>query len=138
MVAGTVRRSVAVAVTVLVLAGTAALVYLHGVSAFDLWSSGSPSESSGAFERGYVAYADITNYLPEIESSIPGVGLMSGLGPFITPWGLPLAMLAGLLVAWAVRRRAVRRLGGVTGDVLGALVEIATAATLLACTILTN
>ncbi|GAA4185680.1 hypothetical protein GCM10022252_16460 [Streptosporangium oxazolinicum] len=138
MVAGTVRRSVAVAVTVLALAGTAALVYLHGVGALDLWSSGPSSEPYGGFGEGYVAYADITNHLPVIEASTPGVGLMSGLGPFVTPWGLPLAMLVGLLVAWAVRRRAVRRLGGVTGDVLGALVEIATATTLLACTILTN
>ncbi|MCW2607980.1 MAG: hypothetical protein JWO60_2673, partial [Frankiales bacterium] len=33
---------------------------------------------------------------------------------------------AGLLVARAVRRHAVRRLEGVTGDVLGALVEVTT------------
>ncbi|MFI7532103.1 adenosylcobinamide-GDP ribazoletransferase [Streptosporangium sp. NPDC049376] len=44
-----------------------------------------------------------------------------------------LAVLVGLLAAWALRRRAVRRLGGVTGDVLGALVETATAAALVVC-----
>lgn len=137
MVAGTVRRSVAVAVTVLVLAGTAALVYLHDIGALDLWSSGSPSESSG---WGYMAYVDVTH--SEVGDLLgtgsTGAGLISGLGPLLTPLGLPLAMLVGLLAAWAVRRRAVRRLGGVTGDVLGALVEITTATTLLACTILVH
>ncbi|MEU4534654.1 adenosylcobinamide-GDP ribazoletransferase [Streptosporangium sp. NPDC023825] len=131
MVAGTVRRSVAVAVTALVLAGTTAPAYLHGIGALDLWSSGSPSEPSGGW--GYWAYAET----PYSEVAITGAGSL-GLGPFLAPLGLPLAMLVGLLAAWAVRRRAVRRLGGVTGDVLGALVETATAMTLLACTILAN
>lgn len=40
----------------------------------------------------------------------------------------PLGLLAGLLVGW----RAVRRLGGITGDVLGAIVEATFAATLVA------
>ena len=46
-------------------------------------------------------------------------------------WILPVAEAAGLLVALALARHAVRRLGGVTGDVLGALVETATAACLV-------
>jgi adenosylcobinamide-GDP ribazoletransferase len=46
-------------------------------------------------------------------------------------WTLPLSILAGLLAALAVERHAVRRLGGVTGDVLGALAEVAAAVTLL-------
>jgi adenosylcobinamide-GDP ribazoletransferase len=41
------------------------------------------------------------------------------------------AVVIALLVAWAVRAHAVRRLGGVTGDVLGALCEIAVFASLL-------
>ncbi len=42
-----------------------------------------------------------------------------------------LAVLVALLVAWAVRAHAVRRLGGITGDVLGALCEIAVFVSLL-------
>lgn len=43
-----------------------------------------------------------------------------------TGWTLPAAVAAGLAVAWLLERHAVRRLGGVTGDVLGALAEVAT------------
>jgi adenosylcobinamide-GDP ribazoletransferase len=46
-------------------------------------------------------------------------------------WTLPLAVAAGLAVAFAVQRHAVRRFGGITGDVLGALAEIATTVTLV-------
>ena len=46
-------------------------------------------------------------------------------------WTLPLAVLAGLGAAFAVQRHAVRRLGGITGDVLGALAEVATTVALV-------
>lgn len=42
-----------------------------------------------------------------------------------------LAVSIGLVVADVVRRHAVRRLGGITGDVLGALVEVTTATVLV-------
>jgi adenosylcobinamide-GDP ribazoletransferase len=42
---------------------------------------------------------------------------------------------AGVAVSLALTALAVRRLGGITGDVLGALVEVATAACLLATAI---
>lgn len=43
-----------------------------------------------------------------------------------------LAVAVGICSAALLQRRAVRRLGGVTGDVLGALVETATTASILA------
>jgi adenosylcobinamide-GDP ribazoletransferase len=42
-----------------------------------------------------------------------------------------IAVAVALGVAWVVRRHAVRRLGGITGDVLGALCEMAMVASLL-------
>jgi adenosylcobinamide-GDP ribazoletransferase len=46
-------------------------------------------------------------------------------------WTLPLAVVAGLGAARVVQRHAMRRLGGITGDVLGALVEVTATVTLV-------
>ena len=46
-------------------------------------------------------------------------------------WTLPLAVVAGLAAAYGLERHAVRRLGGITGDVLGALAEVATTVALV-------
>ncbi|WP_283133811.1 adenosylcobinamide-GDP ribazoletransferase [Rhizohabitans arisaemae] len=58
-------------------------------------------------------------------------------------WGAPIriapygaALLAGLGAAWILRRHAVRRLGGITGDVLGALAEVAFTAAVVTVAIL--
>lgn len=48
------------------------------------------------------------------------------------PWQGPLAVLAAVAVTLALSRHAVHRFGGVTGDVLGFLAEIATTLTLVA------
>jgi adenosylcobinamide-GDP ribazoletransferase len=46
-------------------------------------------------------------------------------------WWLAGAILAARAASTAIRKHAVARLGGVTGDVFGALVEIATGTFLL-------
>jgi adenosylcobinamide-GDP ribazoletransferase len=51
------------------------------------------------------------------------------------PWLGPVAVVAGVGAAVALTRHTARRLGGVTGDVLGACVEVATTACLLVLTL---
>ncbi|MBB2911915.1 adenosylcobinamide-GDP ribazoletransferase [Streptosporangium becharense] len=138
MVAGTVRRGVAAIVTALVLALTALLALPDRDTVFGPWLSDSFVRSLllGWLEDGYRMTREIA-----VSSAAEAPGPVSTMllpwtGVPQAVWGLPAAVLAGLLAAWMVRRRAVRRLGGVTGDVLGAVVEIATAMTLLACAVL--
>jgi adenosylcobinamide-GDP ribazoletransferase len=63
------------------------------------------------------------------------VAAAGAAGDGIRP-GLTLAggVLAGLGAAWVLGRHAVHRLGGITGDVLGALAEVATTVTLVVAT----
>lgn len=53
-------------------------------------------------------------------------------------WAGMVAVAAAALAASAVVRRAVRRLGGITGDILGAIVELTLTILLLGVTILPN
>ena len=43
------------------------------------------------------------------------------------------ALIAALLVAWLLLPAAQKRLGGVTGDVFGCLIELTESAVLVAC-----
>ena len=49
---------------------------------------------------------------------------------------LVIAGAVGLAAGWLVRRRVVARLGGITGDTLGAVCEITFTATLVAAALL--
>ncbi|GIH94588.1 adenosylcobinamide-GDP ribazoletransferase [Planobispora siamensis] len=149
MVAGTVRRGPALAATVLSLASVTALTFTFCMGTLGL------SSAVDGFERRYAEYTALdpgeilyegsyeplkgvgmsTAYADALEVSVAGVTVT---GPswtaFLLLGVLPAAAVAaGLLAAWSLRRRAVRRLGGITGDVLGALVETATAAALVVC-----
>lgn len=60
-----------------------------------------------------------------------GAGLLTGQA-----WWLPLIGVGlALLAVWWLLARCVRRLGGITGDVLGALVEVAATVLLLAAAV---
>lgn len=89
----------------------------------------------GARSEGLGAYVAGTVGRPAAAIAFLGVGALSLAGWFHAPLfavAIAAAVLAGLLVAGLLLYRAVRRLGGITGDVLGALVESAAAAVLVA------
>ncbi|MER7277490.1 adenosylcobinamide-GDP ribazoletransferase [Dactylosporangium sp. NPDC000244] len=72
-----------------------------------------------------------------VAQTVPGwlLGLVilvtGGLGVLVDPWRGPGAVLAAVLVAGALTAHARRRLGGITGDVIGAAIELSTAAALV-------
>jgi adenosylcobinamide-GDP ribazoletransferase len=68
---------------------------------------------------------------PELVVGTVGVGAVALAAVPGRAWQGPLAMAAGLGAALLLRRHATRRLGGITGDVLGALVEVAQTVTLV-------
>jgi adenosylcobinamide-GDP ribazoletransferase len=63
--------------------------------------------------------------------ALVGIGELHDRGGWSEVVRVIAAAAAGLLAAWALRLVAIRRIGGITGDVLGAAVEIVTAVTLL-------
>jgi adenosylcobinamide-GDP ribazoletransferase len=71
-----------------------------------------------------ITLATVTAAVATVVISATVVGVPLG-------WTLPLAVVAGLVGAFVVQRHAVRRLGGITGDVLGALTEVAVTVTLV-------
>ncbi|MER5420794.1 adenosylcobinamide-GDP ribazoletransferase [Streptosporangium roseum] len=136
MVAGTVRRGPALAVTALMLALPAVLTLLASIGAFSPVLPAFSGASDGLGLFAYVSPGDSGAagevMISEAYRTVDGAAAGPDSGrPSSSLWGPCVAVLAGLLAAWALRRRAVRRLGGITGDVLGALVEIAMATTLV-------
>jgi adenosylcobinamide-GDP ribazoletransferase len=79
--------------------------------------------------------ADGTTARARVATAALLLALVCGTAAFV--WGLvpalrgAAAVLAGLLAADILRRVARRRLGGVTGDVFGALIEVSTTTVLL-------
>ncbi|MET8988398.1 adenosylcobinamide-GDP ribazoletransferase [Nonomuraea wenchangensis] len=152
-VAGSVRPAAPWLVTLAALLAFAGLGLSIDAGTWDgaprTWASAVAGWLTGADERAPEpgqSYTGLTGYLESVTGTDSewGPELMTSDGIIIADGtvgydldlpaflALPIALLAGLLAALALLRRARRRLGGITGDVLGALVETATAATLVA------
>ncbi|MDH2424589.1 adenosylcobinamide-GDP ribazoletransferase [Sphaerisporangium sp. TRM90804] len=82
----------------------------------------------GAMVAGTVRLSDAVIATVAVAVAALLLGLAAGSPVFHV-----LAVGGGLGAAWALRVHATRRLGGITGDVLGALVETAAAASLVIC-----
>lgn len=63
-----------------------------------------------------------------------GLAALAGAAALVHPWRGPLAVGAAALVVLLLVGRALRRFGGVTGDVFGAAIELALATLLIALT----
>jgi adenosylcobinamide-GDP ribazoletransferase len=116
--ADTVRRLVAIALAVLLSRSALPLACARGVPS-------ARASGLGATVAGSVARA---------AAVLPVVLVAAGGAVALAPaswWRAPAAALAVVLVTAAVVVRCTRRLGGVTGDVLGACVELSFAAALL-------
>lgn len=109
------------------LAGAAAAVAAGRVAVGLACRRGVPA----ARETGLGALVAGTVAIPTAVVAALGAALLALPAVPGRPWQGPVAVLLGLACSWALTRHAVRRLGGVTGDVLGANVEAATTAALL-------
>lgn len=95
-------------------------------------ASGLPAarpDGFGALVAGSTTRPTRLAVLAALLAVVAAAGDVAG-GPALALRGL-LAVLAGLLAAALVARTARARLGGMTGDVFGALIEICTAAVLI-------
>jgi adenosylcobinamide-GDP ribazoletransferase len=63
--------------------------------------------------------------------TVAGIFLAAAVAAVPVEWIVPVAVAAGLVAGAVLAEYASRRLGGITGDVLGAVAETATAACLL-------
>jgi len=83
----------------------------------------------GALVAGRTTAAERALTVGALACGVAAAGLTFS-GPLLTARGL-IATLAGLLTGWLLQRTAHRRLGGLTGDVFGAILEVSVTAVLV-------
>lgn len=131
MVAGTVRPYAAALVTLASVALAAVLGWLtswaglHGSTAvrdnLPLYSNGYPTFRSSDVSSGHWIGMDVGSVSTSSGTSALELAVLGSAG----------AVLVAVLLAFAITRRTRRSLGGITGDTLGATVELALPLTLL-------
>ena len=84
----------------------------------------------GALVAGRTTGAERALTVGVLACAVASAGLTAG-GPALAVRGLA-ATFAGLLAGWLVQRTAVRRLGGTTGDVFGAILQVSATVALVA------
>ncbi|MBT8226336.1 MAG: adenosylcobinamide-GDP ribazoletransferase, partial [Dactylosporangium sp.] len=84
-----------------------------------------------ARETGMGALVAGTVAAPTVALAALGIALAAISAIPGRPWQGPVAVVAALVAAGLLIRHAVRRLGGITGDVLGAAVEVTGTLTLV-------
>jgi adenosylcobinamide-GDP ribazoletransferase len=83
----------------------------------------------GALVAGRTTGAERALTVGVLACAVAAAGLTAG-GPALAVRGLA-ATLAGLLAGWLLQRAARRRLGGMTGDVFGAILQVSAVAVLI-------
>jgi adenosylcobinamide-GDP ribazoletransferase len=116
--------------------GPAALVLASVVGRLAVTAACTPATPAASpAGLGALVAGTVPPALPLVQA--PAAAVLAGAAAVVLGGGVVdaarpvLAVLAALLVARGLRRHAVRRLGGLTGDVLGALVETATTTVLV-------
>jgi adenosylcobinamide-GDP ribazoletransferase len=95
------------------------------------------TEGLGQGVAGAVSRSHLLGLVAGVVVAAGALGLLVP-GPSNAALALPGVVVAAVAAAVVVRRHAVRRLGGVTGDVIGAAIEISLAVALVAASVISS